>query len=106
MFDVVRFALRRKETSGRLGCSVLAGPEVGLFSKRDFDFRFGGYYVGLTAGLHADCRLGKRLSLFAEPRFSLIPYSAPNDDSTSTYASRNYYDALLNFNIGIEVDLR
>ena len=106
MFDVVRFALRRKETSGRLGCSVLAGPEVGLFSKRDFDFRFGGYYVGLTAGLHADCRLGKRLSLFAEPRFSLIPYSAPNDDSTSTYASRSYYDALLNFNIGIEVDLR
>ena len=99
------FDLLAPETMRRFGCSIIAGPEVGYMSKRDLDSVLNKHYVGITGGLSADCRLSERISVFVEPRFSIIPYTASNDVSTSPYFSRNYYDALLNFNIGIEVCL-
>ena len=104
MFDLLA-PICKAETMRRFGCSIIAGPEVGYMCKRDLDSVLKKHYVGITGGLSADCRLSERISVFVEPRFSIIPYTAPNDVSTSPYFSRNYYDALLNFNIGIEVCL-
>lgn len=104
ILDVVRLALRNSY-DGRFGCGVILGPELGYMVKKDVGYSLKRQYVGLTAGLHADCRLGKRLTLFLEPRFTLVPYTAPNDDSTSFNVNRNYYDGLFNFVAGIEIKL-
>ena len=104
ILDVVRLALGNSY-DGPFGCGVVLGPEVGYMVKKDVGYSLKRQYVGLTTGLHVDCRLGERLVLFLEPRFTLVPYTAPNDDSTSFNVNRNYYDGLFNFVAGIEIKL-
>lgn len=104
LFDVLRLVMRNSEND-RWGCGLVIGPEVGRMSKIDVESHLEKHYVGLVYGLHGDYRICKWLGVFLEPRFTAIPYTAPNDDSTSYNLSRNYYDSLFNFNFGIEISL-
>lgn len=105
VLDVVRLVMRHSDKVSSFGCGVVAGPEVGFMHKKDLGYSLKKYYVGMAAGVHADCRLGECVSLFLEPRFTFVPYTAPNDDSTSYNINRNYYDSLFNLNIGLEIAL-
>ena len=102
-FDVVKFIMQDRDP--RVRASVLFGPEAGMYIKKDMDFNVRGVYVGLTAALQASVRIAKGFSVIAEPRLSIVPYSAPTDNRTRPDNNRNYYDALLNFNLGIQYDL-
>lgn len=104
LVDVLRLAMQRS-SEPRLGCGLVAGPEFGYMSKIDLESHMKRHYVGLAVGAHADCRIFDWLKIFVEPRFSLVPYPASNDDSTSPNVNRNYYDALFNFNAGIDIYL-
>lgn len=97
--------LMPKDRNPRVTASILFGPEVGLAIKRDLNMRIRNLYVGLTCAAQAKVRIDKGISVIAEPRFSIVPYIAPSSDKTSVNAYRNYYDALLNFNLGIQYDL-
>ena len=85
------------------GLAILAGPEMGRVIKHDKTLRISDHYVGLVGGLQARFRVHKWVSVVAEPRFTLVPYTAPNSDVDAPNDNRNYYDALLNFNVGVEV---
>ena len=62
-------------------------------------------YFGLSAGAQAKFRITKRFAMFVEPRFSLVPYTAPADDRQTTNSHENYFDGLINVNAGIEFAL-
>jgi hypothetical protein len=85
------------------GLAILAGPEMGHMVKHDKTSKVHDHYVGLVGGLQARFRVHKWVSVIAEPRFTVVPYTAPNSDVDAPNDNRNYYDALLNFNVGIEV---
>jgi hypothetical protein len=104
VLDVVRLALR-KSYNGCFGAGVVLGPELGYMVKKDVGYSLKRQYVGLNIGLQGNCRLGKSVNLFVEPRFCLVPYTAQNDDSTSYNFNRNYYDSLFNLNLGLEIAL-
>ena len=94
-----------KEGRPAFSASVLLGPEAGYMYKVDHPDSparvISSAYLGLTGGVQAKMRFGKRLALFAEPRFSLIPYEAPSHNSMANQF-RNYYDGIMNLNFGIE----
>ena len=104
ILDIARLILGQTY-AGRFGAGVVLGPEAGFMKREDVGYVLKRHYVGLSLGAHADCRLFNRVSLFVEPRFSVIPYTAPNDDSTSNNVNRNYFDSLFNFNVGLEINL-
>lgn len=103
----------------RFSLSLLAGPEAGLFNKSDsaeghekplrVPLTLGrrtplniGVYLGASAGVQASVRLAGGLSLFVEPRYSLIPY-------VSVYSAsdrRNMYSHLWSVNMGIQYFFR
>ena len=104
MLDVLKLLMHNHEDN-RWGCGVVLGPQVGYMSKIDIESELEKHYVGLAYGLHGDYRVFDWLGVFVEPRFSIIPYTAPNSDSTSNNVCRNYYDSLFNFNVGLEIYL-
>ena len=110
MFDMVR-AIQRLAAGGDpeklspFSASVLFGPELGYMYKMDLQEVIKTLYMGMSCGLQAKCRLTDRLSLFLEPRFSIIPYGAPANDPTTLNDQRNYWDAVINLNAGIEFNL-
>lgn len=89
----------------RFSSSVLLGPEAGFFSKTDLNGKLSDLYVGLSTGLQANLKIASGVSLFVEPRLSIVPYSAPSDDATLVDAYRNYYDSVISVNIGLQYDL-
>lgn len=89
--------------------SLVLGPEVGYMHKVDHELLnhdkkmiVDAVYLGLSGGVQLKVRPARRLGLFLEPRFSLIPYEAPFYEETSLNDFRNYFDGIFNFNIGIE----
>lgn len=110
MFDVVRFVQRlvagcAPEKLSRFSASVLFGPELGYMYKLDMLEVIKNFYMGISGGLQAKYRLTDRLSLFLEPRFSIVPYDAPANDPTTLNDYRNYWDGVINLNAGIEFSL-
>lgn len=85
--------------------AVMVGPEMGHMLKRDRNRNIHDHYVGLVGGVQARFHVHKWISVLAEPRFSFVPYTAPHADTASVLNNMNYYDGLLNFNVGIEVRL-
>jgi hypothetical protein len=102
VLDLVRLLMHRSTV---LGAGLVAGPEAGIMIKKDLDYTLREIYVGLSCGLHADCRLGKNVSFFIEPRFNIVPYTAPNDGTVLFNVNRNYYDALFNLMAGLEISI-
>ena len=110
MFDVVRFVQRlmaggTPEKVSSFSGSILFGPEIGYMYKMDMKEVIQTLYMGMSGGIQAKCHVNKRLSLFVEPRFSIIPYDAPANDPTTLNDHRNYWDAVINLNAGIEFTL-
>lgn len=110
MFDVVGFICdcvseSKREKQPVFAASVLFGPEFGYMYKVDLEEVVSDLYIGLSAGVQAKVRLTPRFSLFVEPRFSIVPYDAPNHSLTTLNEGRNYYDGILNFNLGVEYAL-
>ena len=110
MFDVVRFVQRlvaggTPEKVSAFSGSILFGPEIGYMYKMDMKDVIQTLYMGMSGGIQAKCHVNKRLSLFVEPRFSIIPYDAPANDPTTLNDHRNYWDAVINLNAGIEFTL-
>lgn len=86
------------------GLSLLLGPEMGRMWKYDRNNQMlREYYVGAAGGLQARFRVHKWVSVLAEPRFTVVPYTAPHVDKEAPNDRMNYYDVLLNFNVGLEV---
>ena len=110
MFDVVRFVQRlvaggAPEKISAFSGSILFGPEIGYMYKVDMNDVVQTLYMGMSCGVQAKYQLNKRLSLFVEPRFSIIPYDAPANDPTTLNDNRNYWDGVVNLNAGIEFTL-
>ena len=106
MLDVV--SLIRKTSSidkdGRplFALSLLLGPEAGYMYKKDIQDVVDIPYIGVTGGVQGKFNVTERLSVFAEPRFTVLPYDAPARDPSTINNNRNYYDGVLNMNVGIE----
>ena len=109
MFDVVRLVkyIRAGKVPGKdqgwFGCSLVGGPEMGRMIKTDIGERLSVHYVGIVGGIHPEFRVHRHVALFVEPRFSIVPYSASSGMFVERNDNRNYYDALFNFNLGMEV---
>jgi len=108
---LIRTAMR-KEGRALFSAAVLLGPEFGYMYKVDEKFELADHepvvqsaYFGLTGGVQAKFRVTRRLSLFLEPRFSIMAYDAPLHDLTTQNDFRNYYDGIFNGNLGIEFTL-
>ena len=101
MFDVL--GMNRKLKDNIFGLSILCGPEIGHMKKHDRQEVLADHYVGLAGGLNFSVKVHKMLALFVEPRFSLVPYSAECDVLDTQSINKNYYDGLLNFNVGFEI---
>ena len=86
--------------------SLLFGPEFGYMYKDDYGEEYlDAPYIGLTGGVQLKFALSEKVGLFFEPRFSFVPYNGVSYDRTSLNDFVNYYDGLVNMNIGLEIDL-
>lgn len=108
-------ALYHLPAIGRLTFSLLAGPEFGLFNKEyrknasyenplSLPFKIGGLYhqgmaayFSLSVGSQVKVGITPHISLYLEPRYSLVPYVA----SFSHTVYRNMFSHLWNTNLGI-----
>lgn len=104
MLDLVELISRK---GGHfVSASLVGGPELGYMHKDDFGtLAWQVPYIGLSGGVQVKFRVGNRLRVYAEPRGSIIPYNAPSNDKTTLNDYLNYYDGLMNINVGIEFDL-
>ena len=83
---------------------LVLGPEIGLMYKRDDGYSVTRSYMGLSVALRPDFLVHRHLSLFLEPRFSMVPYTwTPRTNSTLVTGNRNYYDMLLSLSAGMRV---
>ena len=101
MFNLL--GMWENKLSERMELSALVGPEFGRMIKEDRNYRISEHYIGLTGGVNASLKVHKYLSLFAEPRISVVPYSALSSDLDSPSENRNYFDCLLGVNVGINI---
>ena len=62
-------------------------------------------YIGITGGVQLKFDLGKKVRIFMEPRCSIVPYNGISYDRTTLNDYVNYYDGLINLNLGLEFDL-
>ena len=107
LVGLINLAAGKKEGKPRFSASVLFGPEAGYMYKVDHPNGqlpvVSSAYLGLTGGIQAKARIGKRLALFLEPRFSIVPFDTLEDDYIHmNNEHRNYYDTIYNVNFGIE----
>lgn len=86
--------------------SILMGPEFGYMYKDDFGKEYiATPYVGLTGGAQMKFFLTPGMRAVFEPRFSVVPYMGKSYDKTTLNDFVNYYDGIVNMNIGLEIDL-
>ena len=106
-FGLIRTAAGM-EGNSIFALSLLCGPEIGYMHKVDTDESeypvISSAYMSLTGGLQAKVDVNRRMSLFMEPRFSLVPYDAPSHDPMNN-KYKNFFDGIMNLNFGIEFKL-
>ena len=108
--DMLRRAVKASNTNdAAIALSLIAGPEAGYMYKVDAESEVPGHvpvvethYIGFTGGVQAKVRVARRAALFLEPRFSLVPYDAPNLALLGQNKFLNFYDTVLNANFGVE----
>lgn len=117
--DVMYDLLANADGTNRVSLYVLGGPEAGLFNKNysgsqnerpmAIPLRIGNRrnhgvagYIGLSAGAQLKVKLfdgkSQAVSLFVEPRYSLVPYVTVYD----TNDHRTFYSQLFNVNLGLQ----
>lgn len=104
MLDLVN-AFSKTDNHG-ISLSLLFGPELGYMYKDDYGVEYlAAPYIGLTGGVQLKFDLGKKVRIFMEPRCSIVPYNGISYDRTTLNDYVNYYDGLINLNLGLEFDL-
>ncbi len=81
--------------------TILAGPEAGIVKKQDDSRSFRQVYIGVGGGLQAKYRVAKKVSIFLEPRGTLLQYSG----SSGKGRRANFRDVLFSCNLGLEFSL-
>ena len=105
MFDIVS-ALSRSKERQVVGLCILLGPELGYMYKDDYGEEYlATPYIGLAGGVQLKFALSRKVRMFFEPRCSMVPYTGVSYDRTTLNDYVNYYDGLINMNIGLEFDL-
>lgn len=105
MLDVLGFGNGGRD-GRRLAASILFGPEAGMIYKEDISTRMLHPYLGIGGGLQLNYVVANPVSVFLEPRFSLIPYSHADASVKDIGDVRhNYYDCTLSVNLGLEIRL-
>lgn len=106
LFDIVAACFRNRGTPA-VTCSVAFGPEIGYMLKKDRTEDISKLYLGLAGGVQVKFRVQKRVSLFLEPRFSVVPYSLPvyPAEPFGALVRDNYYDSIYSLNAGVEIRL-
>lgn len=90
----------------KFSSSLIIGPEFGYISKDDNPYgKFSQYYTGLSAGVQFKFKVQPRLAVFIEPHCSIIPYSVGATEVGDLWVRNNYYDAIVNLNLGVEYNL-
>ena len=120
MFDVYKFIRHcvdenKPEKPYKLSASLLFVPEIGYMYKVDkhdaeyIHIYWGevshvlkSLYMGMSIGAQVKYNLASRLSIFVEPRFSIVPYDAASLDENYLNDRRNYWDSVVNLNLGVE----
>ena len=101
--DVLRL-FNLVEEDNPFSVSLLGGPEIGVLYKKDPYYKDIVYpYVGFTVAPQAKYTFAHGISVFVEPRVSIVPYSA-YAFMTST-VNRNYYDGVVSMSLGVEYRL-
>lgn len=101
LFDVVNMIAKRDDCLFSAG--FLFGPEMGGMKKYiSTGAPIERTYFGFTAALQVKCRLSENVKLFAEPRMSIVPYTAQSFDPAFAGYNKLFYDGLVNVNLGIE----
>ena len=114
--DFLYDLLANERDDKRISFSLLGGPEAGFFNKNysgknnehpmTFPIRIGrrvnhgvGAYIGLSVGMQLKVRITNGISLYLEPRYSMVPYViAPKRN----HDHRNMTSNLWNANFGIQ----
>ncbi len=95
-----------EHSAEKLNLSVLVGPELGFIHKQDLNKDLRSTYFGMCGGLQLGFKVGGPVSMFLEPRFSMVPYSFAPSHSVTTEASLvNYIDVVTSLNLGVSVSL-
>lgn len=85
---------------------LLFGPEIACVTKRESTRNINNFYLGLTGGFQLKYRILEYISIFMEPRITIVPYTIVNvSEDPLKHVGHNYYDTLYNLNFGIELDL-
>lgn len=105
LVDLVALCSRRDDIPVNL--SLVAGPRVGMFDKTGGAGVVGlkKAYIGAYTGVQLKFFVYPQIRVYVEPGVSITPYCAT---SLATYyggVSRNYYDALMGVNVGLEFAL-
>lgn len=80
---------------------VLVGPEFGILSKRDDLLSINKVYIGISAATQLRLRLGEKVAIYLEPRFSIVPYTYRlNSENTLLGKSYNYFDNIFRLSFG------
>ena len=104
MLDLVE-AFSKKEDNA-VAVVLLAGPEMGYMHKEDYGEEYlAAPYMGLTGGVQLKFDLGRKVRMFLEPHFTMVPYNGVSYDKTTLNDYINYYDGLINMSLGLEFDL-
>ncbi len=104
MLDIVE-ALSKKD-GHVVGLVLLLGPELGYMYKDDYGEEYlDAPYVGITGGVQLKFDVSKKVRMFLEPHFSMVPYNGTSYDKTTLNDFINYYDGLINMSLGLEIDL-
>lgn len=104
MLDLVEAFSKKK--SHPVAVVLLLGPEMGYMYKDDYgDEYLDAPYIGLTGGMQLKFNLSKKVRMFLEPHFSIVPYNGVSYDQTTLNDFINYYDGLINMSLGLEFDL-
>lgn len=105
ILDLVALCSRRDDIPVNL--SVVAGPRVGMFNKTGGAGVVGlkKAYFGAYAGVQLKFFVYPLLRIYVEPGVNITPYSATSLEIYYSGANKNYYDAIMGINLGLEFAL-
>ena len=107
MMDPIGFrADKRSRSDMRFSLPLIFGVEGGNMRKKDYNLNLNSWYLGLSCAIQPHYYFHDRLSVFLEPRCSLIPYTFNKVAEGKVQGSgENYWDALFSCSLGIEISL-
>lgn len=105
LLDMIALCSRRDDVPVNL--SLVAGPRVGMFNKTGAAGVVGlkKAYIGAYAGVQLKFFVYPLLRIYIEPGVNITPYSATSLATYYSGVNKNYYDAIMGINLGLEFAL-